>query len=174
MMFSTSHEWMWELDNKSLSAKELMLSNCGARRLLTVPWTARKSNQSILKEISPEYSLEGLMPMLMLQYFGHLMQRANSLGQTSDAGENLGQEENGATEDEMIGWHHWLNDHVFEQTLGHSEGQGSLVHCNSWGCKELDTTEQLNNNKIIILVMRPRSAVLWLKKCWLTVLNSCN
>ena len=91
---------------RRLSAKELMLSNCGARRLLRVPWTARKSNQSILKEISPEYSLEGLMPMLTFQYFGHLMQRADSLGQTSDAGENLGQEENGATEDEMIGWHH--------------------------------------------------------------------
>ena len=65
----------------------------------------------------------------------------------------------------MVVWHHLLNGHKLEPTLGNSEGQGSLVHCNSWGCKELDTAEQLNNNKIIILVMRPRSAVLRLKKC---------
>ena len=83
-----------------------MLSNCGARRLLRVPWNARRSNWSILKEINPEYSLEGLMPMLKLQYFGHLMQQADSLGKTSDAGGNLGQEEKGATEDEMVGWVH--------------------------------------------------------------------
>ena len=118
---------------RRLSAKELMLSNCGARRLLRVPWTARKSNQSILKEINPEYSLEGRMLKLKLQYDGHLMQRADSLGQTSDAGENLGQEENGATEDEMIGWHHQLNEHVFEQTPGNGEGQGSLEYCSPWG-----------------------------------------
>ena len=64
-----------------LSAEELMLSNCGAGedRLLRVPWTARRSNQSILKEISPEYSLEGLMLKLKLQYFGHLMGRTDSL-----------------------------------------------------------------------------------------------
>ena len=83
-----------------------MLSNRDARRLLRVPWNARRSNWSILKEINPEYSLEGLMPMLKLQYFGHLMQRADSLGKTSDAGGNLGQEEKGATEDEMVGWVH--------------------------------------------------------------------
>ena len=65
---------------KVLSAEELMLSNCGAGGLLRVPWTARRSNQSVLKEISPEYSLEGLM--LKLQYFGHLMQRADSLQKT--------------------------------------------------------------------------------------------
>ena len=65
---------------KMLSAEELMLSNCGAGGLLRVPWTARRSNQSVLKEISPEYSLEGLM--LKLQYFGHLMQRADSLQKT--------------------------------------------------------------------------------------------
>ena len=70
-----------------------------------VTWTARRSNQSILNEISPEYSLEGLMLKLKLQYFGYLMQRADSL-ENSDAGRDWGQEEKGTTEDEMAGWHH--------------------------------------------------------------------
>jgi len=75
------------------------------RRLLRVPWTARRSNQSILKEISPGCSLEGMMQMLKLQYFGHLMRRVDSLEKT-DAGRDWGQEEKGMTEDEMAGWHH--------------------------------------------------------------------
>ena len=75
------------------------------RRLLRVSWTARRSNQSILKEISPEYSLEGLMLKLKLQYFGHLMRTTDSLEKT-DAGRDWGQEEKGTTEDEMAGWHH--------------------------------------------------------------------
>ena len=80
---------------------------------MRVPWTARRSNQSILKEISPEYSLEGLMLRLKLQYFGHLMQRVDSLEKT-DAGSDWGHEEKGTTEDEMAGWHHRLNAHEFE------------------------------------------------------------
>ena len=75
------------------------------RRLLRVPWAARRSNQSILKEISPEYSLEGLMLKLELQYFGHLMRRADSLGKNLMLGK-CGDEEKGATEDEMGGWLH--------------------------------------------------------------------
>ena len=75
------------------------------RRLLRVPRTARRSNQPILKETSPEYSLEGLTLRLKLQYFGHLMQRVDSLEKT-DAGRDWGQEEKGMTEDEMAGWHH--------------------------------------------------------------------
>ena len=78
------------------------------KRLLRVPWTARRSNQSILKEISPGCSLEGMMRKLKLQYFGHLMQRVDSLEKT-DAGKDWGQEEKGTTEDEMAGWHHGLN-----------------------------------------------------------------
>ena len=83
------------------------------RRLLRVPWTAKRSNQSILKEISPGCSLEGLMLKLKLQYFGHLMRRADSLEKTH-AGRHWGQEEKGTTEDEMIGRHHQLNGHQFE------------------------------------------------------------
>ena len=75
------------------------------RRLLRVPWTARRSNQSILKEISPGISLERMMLKLKLQYFGHLMRRVDSLEKT-DAGRDWGQEEKGTTEDEMAGWHH--------------------------------------------------------------------
>ena len=78
------------------------------RRVLRVPWTAGKSNQSILKEISPGCSLEGLMLKLKLQYFGHLMRRVGSLEKT-DAGRDWGQEEKGMTEDEMAGWHHCLD-----------------------------------------------------------------
>ena len=75
------------------------------RRLLRVPWTARSSNQYILKEISPGCSLEGAMLKLKLQYFGHLMRRVDS-GKDSDSGRDWGQEEKGTTEDEMAGWHH--------------------------------------------------------------------
>ena len=75
------------------------------RRLLRVPWTARRSNQSILKEMSPGCSLEGMMLKLKLQYFGHLMRRVDSLEKT-DAGRDWGQEKKGTTEDEMAGWHH--------------------------------------------------------------------
>ena len=76
---------------------------------MRVLWTARRSNQSILKEISPEYSLKGLMLKLDLQYFGHLMQRTDSLEKTLMLGKSegrSGQEETGVTEDEMVGWHH--------------------------------------------------------------------
>ena len=75
-------------------------------KTLRIPWTARRSNQSILKEISPEYSLEGLMLKLKLQYFGHLMQRTDLLAKDPDAGKDLRQEEKGTTENEMVGWHH--------------------------------------------------------------------
>ena len=81
--FSSSHVWMWELDYKESWAPKIWCSWLWCwRRLLRVPWTVRRSNQSILKEISPEYSLEGLMLKLKLQHFGHLMQRTDSLEKT--------------------------------------------------------------------------------------------
>ena len=80
---------------------------------MKVPWTARRSNQSILKEINAEYPLKGLRLKLKLQYFGHLMQRAYSFKKT-DARKHRRQEEKGMTEDEMVGWHHGLNGHEFE------------------------------------------------------------
>ena len=85
------------------------------RRLLRVPWTARRSNESILKVISPGCSLEGLMLRLKLQYFGHLMcVKSWLIWKDPDAREDWRQEEKGTTEDEMGGWHHWLNGHEFE------------------------------------------------------------
>ena len=105
---------------------------------------ARRSNQSILKEISREYSLEGLMLKRKLQYFGHLMRRADSLEKTLMAGKDCGQGEKGMTEDEMVGWHHRLYGHGFACTLGVGDGQGGLACCSSRGRKELDTTERLN------------------------------
>ena len=113
-------------------------------RLLRVPWTAR-SDQSILKEISPEYSLEGLILKLKRQYFGHLMWRADSLEKTLMLEKIEGRRRRGR-QDEMIEWHHQLNGHEFEQTLGDSEVQGSLACCSPWRYKESDTTERLNNN----------------------------
>ena len=109
-------------------------------RLLRVPWTARRSSQSILKEIGSEYSLEGPMLKLKLQYFGHLIRRTDSFEKTL----MLGKIEEEITEDEMIGWHHRLNGHEFEQAPGVGGEQGSLVCCSPCGRKESDMTEQLN------------------------------
>ena len=109
---------------------------------LRVPWTARRSNQSILKEISAEYSLQALM--LKLQYFGLLMQRTDSLEKTLMLGKIEGWRRRGMTEDETVAWYHQLNAHEFEQAPGVGDGQGSLASCSPWGHKELDTTELLN------------------------------
>ena len=100
-------------------------------------------NKSILKETSPEYSLEGLMLKLKLQYFGHLMPRTDSLEKTL-AGKDWRQEEKGTIEDEMVGWHHRLDGHEFEQALGVDDGQGGLECCSPPGLKVSDTTEWLN------------------------------
>ena len=101
------------------------------RRLLRVPWTARRSNQSMLKQISPGCSLEGLMLKLKLQYFGHLIQKSWLIGKDPDTGKDWRQEEKGTTEDEMVGWHHRLNGHGFGWTPGFGDGQGGLACCGS-------------------------------------------
>ena len=132
--FSSGYVWMWELDHKEgwvtiNDAFEL----CYWKRLLRVPWTARRSNQSIVKEINLEYSLEGLI--LKLQYFGHMMWKAGSLEKTLMLGKIEGRRRRGWQEDEMGRQHHWVNRHEFEQALGDSEGQGSLACCSPWGCR---------------------------------------
>ena len=101
------------------------------RKHLRVPWTAMRSNQSILKDINPDYSLEGLMMKLKLQYAGHLMWRADSLEKTLMLGKIEGRRE-GDDRDEMDGWHHWLNGREFKQASGDGEGQGSLACCSPW------------------------------------------
>ena len=107
------------------------------RRLLGVLWTARRSNQSILKEISPEYSLEGLMMKLQLQYFGHLIQRADSLDKTLLLGKIEGRRRRGRWDSWMASPTQWTWTWA---NLGDTEGQGSLTPCSPWCLKELDTT----------------------------------
>ena len=103
------------------------------RKLLRVPWTARRSNQSVLKEISPEYSLEGLMLKLKLQSFGHLMRRTDSFEKTLMLGKIEGRRRRGQ---QRIRWLDGItntNGHEFEQALGVGDGQGSLACCSPWG-----------------------------------------
>ena len=97
-----------------------MLLNCGAGEDLRVPWTARRLNQSILKEIKPEYSLERLMPKLKLQYFGHLMQRADSLEKTFILEKIEGRRRRGRKRMRWLDGITYANGHEFEQTLGDS------------------------------------------------------
>ena len=121
-----------KMDTYICMAESLCCVSINITRLFRVPWTSRRSNQSNLKEINPEYSLEGLMLKLKLQYFGHMMQRSQLIGKDPDASKDWGQEKKGAPEDEMVGWHHQLNGHEFEPTLGDSGGQGSLACCCLW------------------------------------------
>ena len=114
------------------------------RRFLRVPWTARRSNPSILKEISPGCSLEGLMLKLKLHILWPPDVKSWLTGKDSHAGRNWGQEEKGMTEDQMAGWHHRLGGRGSEWTPGDGDGKGGLACCNSWGLKESDTTERLN------------------------------
>ena len=122
------------------------------RRTLDSPLDCKEIKlKSILKEINPQYSLEGLMLKLNPQNFGCLMWRTDS-GKDLDAGKDWRQEEKGATEDEMVGWHQWLNGQEFVQTLGDSGGRRSLACCSPWACKESDMTERLNKIQAHVLV----------------------
>ena len=114
------------------------------RRLLRVPWTARRSKQSILREISPGCSLEGLMLKLKLQYFGHLMRRGDSFEETLMLGKIEARRRRGQQRIEVVGWHHRHNGHAFGWTPGVGDGQGGLEYCASWVHRDLDTTERLN------------------------------
>ena len=121
-----------------------MLLNCWCwRKLLRVPWTARRSNQSIQKETSHEYSLEGLMLKLKLQYFGHLMWWTDSFEKTLMLGKVEGRRRRGQ---QRTRWLDGITDSM-DMSLskpGVGDGQGSLVCCSPWGHKESDTTERLN------------------------------
>ena len=114
------------------------------RRLLRIPWTARRSNQFILKGISPEYSLEGLMLKLKLQYFGHLIQRTDSFEKTLMLGNIEGRKRRGQ---QRVRWLDGITKSVdmsLNKALGVGDRRGSLACCSPWGCKELDMTEWLN------------------------------
>ena len=146
--FSGSHIWMWELDHKeSWVLKNWCFWTVVLEKTLQSPLDCKKIKPVNLKEISPEYSLEGLLIKLKLQYFGNLMGRAKSLekalmlGKTEDKGEEGGR-----------GWDRWMapptDGHEFEQALGVGDGQGSLACCSSWGHKESDMTKRLNWTKL--------------------------
>ena len=146
--FSSSHVRMWELDNKT----GWVLKNWCLQTVVL-----KKTLESSLdcKEIQPVHT-KGNQPWI---FIGRSVAEASILwppdaknwliGKDPDAGKDWRPEEKGVMEDEMIGWHHWLNGHEFEQTLGDGEGQGSLACCSPWGRKELDMTERLNKEKIL-------------------------
>ena len=140
--FSSSHVWMWELDYKEswrIDAFELW---CW-RRLLRVPWTAGRSNQSILKEISPKYSLEGLMLKLKLQSFGHLMWRTDSLEKTLMLGKIEGERRRGR---QRMRWFNGITDStdMSLSKLRELVMEGEAWRAAVWGCKELNIIEWLN------------------------------
>ena len=142
--FSSSHVWMWELDYKeSWAVKNWCF------------WTVVPLESPLeTKEIKP-VNAQGNQPWIFTgrtdaeteaPIFWPPDAKSWLIGKDPDAGKDWRQEEKGATEDEMIGWHHWVNGHEFEQALGDSEGQGIPVCCSPWGCKESNTTEQLNSD----------------------------
>ena len=152
MFFSSSHVWMWELDYKEAECWRIdAFEMCCWRRLLIVLWTARRSNPSILKGNQSwifigRTDAEAETPILW-----PLNSKKWLIGKAPDAGKDWRQEEKGTTEDEMIGWHHWLDGHEFEQALGFGDGWGRLAYCSPWGRKESDVTEWLNWTEYIWL-----------------------
>ena len=140
--FSSSNVQIWGLDHKEgWALKNWCFQIVLLDKTLESPLDSRRSNKSILKEIKPEYSLEGLMLKLKLQYIGHLIWRNWLIRKDPDAGKYWRQEKKWTIEDEMVEWHHQLNGHEIEWTLGDSGGQRSLVCYSLWGCKESDMTE---------------------------------
>ena len=146
--FSSSHIWMWEVDYKeSWVPKNWCFWTVMLEKTLESPLDCKeiqlvhpKGNQSWIFIVRTDAEAE--IPKLWPPDGKNWL-----IGKDPEAGKDWRQEEKGTTEDEMVGWHHWLNRHEFEQNLGESEGQGSLVCRSPWGWKELDTTE-------------------WLKSCW--------
>ena len=114
------------------------------RRLLRVPWTSRRSNHSILKEISLECSFRRTDTEAEVPIVWPPVMKSWLIRKDPDDGKDWRHKERGMTEIEMVGWHHWLNRHEFEQALGDGEGQGTLACCSPWSHKELDTPERLN------------------------------
>ena len=136
--FSSSHVWMWELDHKEgWAPKNWCFQIVVLEKTLECPLDCME-----IKSVNPK----GNQPWIFIERTdveAPILWQPNAksrlTGKDLDAGKDWGQEEKGVTEDQMVGWHHWLNWHEFEQTLGESEGQGSLLWCSPWGHQELDT-----------------------------------
>ena len=142
---------MWELDcEESWAPKNWCFWTVVLEKTLESPLDCKEIHQSVLKEISPGCSLEGLMLKLKLLYFGHLMRRADSLEKTLMLG-GIGGRRRRGQQDEMAGWHHRLDGHEFESTPGVGDGQGGLACWESWSCKESDMTEWLNWTELMQL-----------------------
>ena len=141
--FSSSHVWMWELDHKeSWVPKNWCFWTVALKKTLESPLDFKEIKPVNPKGYKPWKVIERILK-LKLQYFGYLMRRTDSTEKYPDARESWMQEEKESREDEMVEWHHRLNGHQFEWVLRVADGQGSLVCCSPWGCKELDMTEQL-------------------------------
>ena len=139
--FSSSHVWIWDVDYKeSWVPKNWCFWNVVLEKTQETLGTARRSDQSILKEINPEYSLEGLMLKLKLQYFSHLMWRANSEEKILMLGKTEGKRRRGWQRRKWLDRYHRLNKREFEQILGESGGRRSLVCCSPWGHEESNMT----------------------------------
>ena len=138
------------------------------RRLLRIPWTARRFNQPILKEVSPGCSLEGLMLELKIQLLWSPDVKNWLIGKDPDAGKDWRHKKE-VTEDKTVEWHHWLNGHEFEKTSRDSEGQESLVCCSLWGRKESNPTEWLNNKNNSDISLENSECMSWVSCVWLFV-----
>ena len=143
--FSTSHVWMWDLDHKEgWAPKHWCFWTVVLEKTLESPLDCKE-----IKPVHPKGNQSWLFigktdaeaPIIWPPDAKSWLTRKDP-----NAGKDWGQEEKGTTEDEMVGWHHWLNGHECEQTPGDGDGQGSLACCSSWGHKESDTAERLNNN----------------------------
>ena len=146
--FSSSYVWTWELDNKKgWALKNWCLWTVVLEKTFESPLDSKEVKPVNSKGNQPWIFIGRTGLMLKLQYFGHLMQRTDSLEKTLMMGKIEGRRRRGRQRNEMVGWHHQLNGHEFEQALRNGEGQGGLSCCSPWGCKKSDVTEWLNNNK---------------------------
>ena len=135
---------MWELDHREVWApKNSCFWTVVLEKTLESPLDS-KGIQPVNPKGNQSWIFIGKMLKLKLQYFGHLLSRTDSLEKTLMLGKIEGRRRRGTSEDEIVGWHHWLDGHDFEQALGVSDGQRGLACCSPWGCKKLDMTERLN------------------------------
>ena len=145
--FSSNHVWMWEVDHKKgWAPKNWWFQTVVLEKTLESPLDCKEIQPVHHKGDQPWIVIRGTDIEAESPILWPPDAKSWLIGKDPDAGRDWRQEEKGTTEDEMVGWHHWLNGHEFEQALGDSEGHGSLVCCSPWDRKQY-TTEWLNNNK---------------------------